>query len=92
MDVKYLLVVVFLSTVLLLATQRTEAKRRKFVLLFVLGIGLLLRHNAFLKDLHTETVLGMVIGLLISGLFWLIIGRYNPVGSSDNIKVMGLDD
>ena len=92
MDTQYLFFVVILITALLIAMQRTEAGRRKFVLLLLVIVGLLLRHNAFLKDLHTETALGMGIGAVISWLFWMFIGRYNPVGSSDDIKVMGLDD
>ena len=92
MDTQYLFFVVILITALLIAMQRTEAGRRKFVLLLLVIIGLLLRYNAFLKDLHTETALGIVIGAVISGLFWMFIGRYNPVGTSEDIKVMGLDD
>lgn len=59
-------------------------------LLFV--ILLLFRHNAFLKDFHGETALGIGIGFVVSFLFWLLIGRYNPVGSSDAIQVIGMDD
>ena len=92
MDIQYLFFVIILATALLIAMQRTEAGRRRFVLLLLVIIGLLLRHNAFLKNLHAETALGIVIGAVTNGLFWLFIGRYNPVGSSDDIKVMGLDD
>ena len=92
MDTQYLFFVVILITALLIAMQRTEAGRRKFVLFLLVIIGLLLRYNAFLKNLHTETILGIVIGVVISGLFWIFIGRYNPVGTSEDIKVMGLDD
>lgn len=30
--------------------------------------------------------------LLLNALFWLFIGRYNPPASSDEIKVLGLND
>ena len=92
MDTQYLFFVALLITILLIAMQRTEAGRRKFVLLLLVIVGLLLRHNAFLKNLHVETALGIAAGAIVSGLFWLFVGRYNPVGSSDDIKVMGLDD
>ena len=39
-----------------------------------------------------EAVLGLLIALVLNGLFWVLIGRYNPVSSSDDIRVMGLDD
>ena len=31
-------------------------------------------------------------GLIINFLYWALLGRYNPVGSSDAIKVYGMDD
>jgi hypothetical protein len=33
-----------------------------------------------------------VVALVVNFLFWLLIGRYNPVGSSEDIQVLGLDD
>ena len=53
---------------------------------------LLIRHNAFLKVKHSETQAAFVLGLILSFLFWLLIGRYNPIGSSDDIQVIGMDD
>jgi len=52
-----------------------------------------IRHNAFIKgDLHEETLIGFIVGFIISGLFWALIGKYNPVGSSDDIQVVGMND
>ena len=39
-----------------------------------------------------EAVVGLLIALLLNGIFWLLIGRYNPVHSSDDIRVLGMDD
>ncbi|MGV2435329.1 MAG UNVERIFIED_CONTAM: hypothetical protein LVT10_10955 [Anaerolineae bacterium] len=39
-----------------------------------------------------EVLLAFVLGVIISGLYWILIGRYNPVKSSEDIKVLGLDD
>jgi hypothetical protein len=41
-----------------------------------------------------EMILGLVASLFISFLFWILIGRYNPVGNPDDeqIKVYGLND
>jgi len=30
--------------------------------------------------------------LIVNFLYWALFGRYNPVGSSDSIKVYGMDD
>jgi hypothetical protein len=39
-----------------------------------------------------EAFVALLIALFFNLLFWVLIGRYNPVGSSDNIRVLGLDD
>lgn len=41
-----------------------------------------------------EMVAGVIASLILSFLFWLLIGRYNPMGDKDEeaIKVYGLDD
>jgi hypothetical protein len=41
-----------------------------------------------------EMVWALMASLLVSFVFWLLIGRYNPVGNEDDekIKVYGLDD
>ena len=78
---------------LLVFIQRTEKAKRRIVWGFVLLCFLVIRHNAFLKgSLHDETLLGFVVGFALSGLFWLLVGRYNPVGTSDEIHVIGMDD
>ena len=89
----YVLLITMVTTLLLLIVQRTESTRRRLAAVLVALCLLVIRHNAFIKaDLHEETLIAFALGLLFSGIFWLLIGRYNPVGSSDDIKVMGLDD
>lgn len=41
-----------------------------------------------------EMIAGLLSALFLSFIFWLFIGRYNPVGNEDDtqIKVYGLDD
>jgi hypothetical protein len=34
----------------------------------------------------------IVLALVIGALAWLFIGRYNPPGTSDDIRVLGVDD
>jgi hypothetical protein len=36
--------------------------------------------------------LSLFTALVLNLLFWVLIGRYNPTGSSDAIKVLGMDD
>jgi hypothetical protein len=79
-------------TVIFILIQRSEQSRRCIVwasMIVVLGI---IAYWAITARTISETILGLVFGLVLTGLFWMLIGRYNPVGSSDNIKVLGLDD
>ena len=46
-----------------------------------------------LRSLAIRTVNWSIIAALIFNLlFWVLIGRSNPPGSSDSIKVLGMDD
>jgi len=89
MDFGYWLLISFTFGILLILVQRTEEKRKKIVRNFVIAVGILLLIR---YELIGETIAGYVTALFISYLYWLLIGRYNPVGSSDEIKVYGLDD
>ena len=93
MEIGYLLLIAVTFGLLFITIQRTEKTKRRIVWLLVILAGLVIRQNAFIQnDLHEETLFGFLGGLLIAGIFWSFIGRYNPVGTSDEIKVIGLDD
>lgn len=93
MDWNYVALITIVVTLLLVMVQRAEAARRRLVGGFVIICLLIIRHNAFIKgDLHEETLLAFVLSLLISALFWLLVGKYNPPGDSDDISVIGMDD
>ena len=78
---------------LFLLVQRAEAQHRRMVILLMLFVAALTLYWASGLDLGREYVFGAIIALIINGLFWLLIGRYNPVGSSDeSIQVLGMDD
>ncbi|MFW5692085.1 MAG: hypothetical protein ACOCX3_01905 [Chloroflexota bacterium] len=62
------------------------------VLLILLLPLLLLRNFAVYREVETEALTALWVALFLNFLFWLFVGRYNPVGSSDNIRVMKLDD
>ncbi len=93
MDWNYVALIAMTTAFMLVIVQRAEPKRRR-IAAFLVALGLLvIRQNAFLKgDLHEETLAAFLIGLFLSFLFWLLIGRYNPVASQDTVQVMGMDD
>lgn len=93
MDLNYVALIAVMATLLLVMIQRTVPERRRLAIFIVAICLLVIRHNAFLKgDLHDETLLAFVIAAVSSFLFWLLIGRYNPVKGKNSVKVLGLDD
>ena len=72
--------------------QRTEAKRRRIVLIVMFLVLLVLGWLVNIRGAWGEAVVGLLIALVLNGLFYLLIGKYNPVGSSDDIHVLGMDD
>jgi len=85
------LLAVFISFMLFLI-QRAESKRRKFVVVAALLIGELIRRYVFYRNVHTEAWIALIIAVVLNLGFYLFIGRYNPVHSSEEIQVIGLDD
>jgi len=93
MDWNYLALIAITVTLLFLLIQRTDPRRRRLSIAFVILCLLVIRHNTFLKsDLHEETLIAFILGLVLSSIFWLLIGRYNPVDTNEDIQVMGMDD
>ncbi len=86
----FLLFAVF--SILLFILQRTEPKKRFIVFVISLVACELLRRYVWYRDLHTESWIALIAALLFTTAFWLFIGRYNPVKSSDEIQVIGMDD
>ena len=85
------LLAVFISFMLFLV-QRSEAKRRLFVAVIMLVIAELIRRYVFYRNVHTEAWIALIIALFLNAGFYLFVGRYNPVHSSEEIQVIGLDD
>jgi len=93
MDWNYVALIAITVTLLFLLIQRTDPRRRRLSIAFVILCLLVIRHNTFLKsDLHEETLIAFILGLVLSSIFWLLIGRYNPVDTNEDIQVMGMDD
>lgn len=78
--------------VMLFLIQRAEPKRRLVVALLMLIAAELIRRYAVYRDVNSEALFAFIVALVLNFLFWVLIGRYNPVGSSDNIQVLGMDD
>ena len=75
----------------LLLVQRVEANRRLFTL-FVYGfVGFIVRRFALFRDLDGELLWAIYAALLLNYLFWVVIGRRFPPGSSTDIRVWGMD-
>lgn len=78
---------------LLFGVQRTEARRRRLSLLLLFLMAALSWSWANFRDLKSEYLLALAVSLIVNFLFWLLIGRYNPVADSDEtITVYGMDD
>lgn len=92
MDLSGFLLLLFAFTVLGLMFQRTEAKRRLVVAVGIGLVGILVQRYANYREYHTEAIVALILAIVINGLFWVLIGRYNPVASSDDMKVLGMDD
>jgi hypothetical protein len=92
MDLGSLLALCVGFSIILIIIQRTEPKHRRIVRATMALTVLLIGWFAYQRAFITEAVAAFVLALLLSFLFWLFIGRYNPVKSDDNIKVYGLDD
>ena len=93
MDGNFLALITIFMTLLLIMIQRSAPARRRLLFAFAALCLLLLRHYTTLKDdFHAETLIAIVLALLLAGVFWLLIGRYNPLKGDDEIQVMGMDD
>jgi uncharacterized membrane protein YozB (DUF420 family) len=79
-------------SIILLIIQRTESKHRRIVRATMVLTVFLVGWFGYQRGFLGETILAFFSALAVSFLFWLLIGRYNPVQSDDSIKVYGMDD
>jgi len=92
MDLGLFLLLLFVLSTILFIIQRTEAKRRRVVIIVMGFFTLIVLWFVNLRQIWGEAILIFLLALFLNSLFWLLIGRYNPVGSSDSIRVLGMDD
>jgi hypothetical protein len=85
-----ILAVIFI--VLLWLIQRTERKRIWVALLLLLPGGYLIYRWAVYRDETRTALAALGIGAALNLLYWLLYGRKHPPGSSDSIRVIGMED
>jgi hypothetical protein len=92
MNIGGLLLLTILDSTLLLLVFRVEGKHRGIVAACVL-LGLFFVFQFALgHNVESEGWLALMLALVLNFIFWVLIGRYNPPHSDDEIKVIGLDD
>lgn len=92
MNTEYLALLTLFFSFMLFVIQRTEAKKRRIVIFIMVFPAILLRNFVIYRDIVSEGWAALFLSLALNFLFWVLIGRYNPVKSSDEIQVLGLDD
>ncbi|MCY3945580.1 MAG: hypothetical protein OXF44_04775 [Anaerolineaceae bacterium] len=93
MNAGVILLLTLVLGVMFFLIQRAEKRRRRLVALVMAGLAFLLWYFANFRQLGSEFTASLLLALLLNFLFWLLIGRYNPVGDSDSgIRVLGMDD
>lgn len=84
------LTAVFLT--LFILRQRADPARKSAARNFLWFSIFLMSIYIWWNELWLVALWAFLLALVLSILFWALIGRYNPVSSSDDIKVLGLDD
>ena len=92
MSIGTVILLTILYGLLVLLVQRAERKRRLLVAVIRVPIGVSIHWYANIRSVGSESTTAIIAALILNFLFWVVIGRYNPVGSSDDIQVIGLDD
>lgn len=93
MNISNLIVLTLIYAATLLMVQRTERKRRWIVaLIAIIPIGYMTYQWGILKEQQNIVLIAAGAALALNVLFWLFWGRKHPVGSSDSIKVIGMED
>ncbi len=93
MNLQNLATLAVLLSLMLLALQRTERRRRWITALVLLApAGYLIYRWAIYRSQMGETLAALGGALALNLLFWLAYGRRHPPASSEDIRVVGTDD
>jgi Ca2+/Na+ antiporter len=91
MDGGYILLIAIVFGILLIISQRVITKHKRMFRGFIVSMGILLMCR-YDSSYQIANLIGYMIAIVISFLFWFFVGRYNPVNDADEIKVYGLND
>ncbi|MBK8135409.1 MAG: hypothetical protein KA401_01105 [Anaerolineae bacterium] len=86
------IVITAMLVFLVFLVQRSEKKARRKVFLLSAIMFFVMRQFAFNQGNEGMAWQALLIALAVNFIFWFIVGRYNPTGSSDDITVIGMDD
>lgn len=75
-------------TGIILVVQRAERSRRVLVLWFMGFVGFMMWRYADYRGTTAEHHIGLIGGVVANSLFWVLIGRRFPPGTSDAIEVI----
>lgn len=93
MNVGNLAVLAVLTTIVLLLIQRTEPRRRWIIaLILLIPTGWLITRWAIYKGQSAEALIALALGAGFNLVYWLFIGRRHPLRTSDDIRVVGMED
>ena len=71
--------------------QRSKRSARRLMLFLMIAPTLFLRHYAMSRGVESEAWTAFFLAIFFNFIFWVLIGRYNPVASKE-VHVLGLDD
>lgn len=91
-DGQQFLLLLILYSGLILMVQRAEKNRRLITLFFMALAAWSVFCYSVSRESSAESNWAIYGSLLINYLFWQIIGRRYPVGSSRDIQVWGMDE
>lgn len=93
MNFSNLVVLIILFSLMLLIVQRTERRRRLLAAgILLVPAGWLIYRWAIYRNQVTEALIAAGMALVLNFLFWLLYGRKHPTRSSEEIKVIGMED
>jgi len=92
MDWQTFFIITGLFTLLFVFEQRADPTARGAVRYFTVFSMLLIGVYVWWYSVLREALFALGAAAVVSFVFWVVIGRYNPASSSDDIRVLGMDD
>jgi len=93
MNIENLILLTLIYSAALLIYQRTERKRKLVAaLIAILPIGYMTYQWGVLRDQMGVVLWAAGIALILNVIFWIVWGRRHPPGTSDSIRVIGMED